>query len=68
MSLQGYPFAAGHLEAGESRRALPRILTEVAARLESLAEPEGICISGTVCDQIKSKLAQLQILGERVVK
>jgi class 3 adenylate cyclase len=29
----------------------------VAARLESLAEPGGICVSGTVYDQIHKKLA-----------
>jgi adenylate cyclase len=29
----------------------------VAARLEALAEPGGICISGTVYDQIRDKLA-----------
>src|SRR5713226_3915918 len=29
----------------------------VAARLESLADPGGICISGTVYEQIRSKLA-----------
>src|SRR6201993_5261614 len=28
----------------------------IAARLESLAEPGGLCISGTVYDQIKNKL------------
>ena len=41
----------------------------VAARLESLAEPGGICISGTVHDQIKNKLAlSYEDLGEQHVK
>jgi adenylate cyclase len=41
----------------------------VAARLESLAEPGGICISATVHEQIRDKLAYgYQDLGDRDVK
>jgi len=41
----------------------------VAARLESLAEPGGICVSDTVHAQIKSKLAlSYEDLGEQHVK
>ncbi len=41
----------------------------IAARLESLAIPSGICISGTVYDQVKSKLAlSYEDLGARTVK
>ena len=41
----------------------------IAARLESLAEPGGICISGTVYDQIKNKLSlEYKSLGEQAVK
>jgi adenylate cyclase len=41
----------------------------VAARLEALAEPGGICISRTVRDQIRDKLAYaFQDLGEQSVK
>lgn len=44
----------------------------IAARLESLAEPGGICISGAVYDQVESKLIDLALsyesLGEQVVK
>jgi len=41
----------------------------VAARLEGLAEPGGICISGTAYDQVKSKLdCGFEFLGERQVK
>ena len=41
----------------------------IAARLESLAEPGGICISGTVYDQVKNKLAlSYENLGEQAVK
>ncbi len=41
----------------------------VAARLEALAEPGGICISRTVRDQIRDKLAYpLEDLGEQSVK
>lgn len=41
----------------------------VAARLEGLAEPGGICISGSVHDQIEGKLdLQLDDMGEQQVK
>jgi adenylate cyclase len=41
----------------------------IAARLESLAEAGGICISGTVYDQIETKLAlSYEDLGEQTVK
>ena len=41
----------------------------VAARLEQLAEPGGICISGTVYDQVHNKLTLgYDYLGERSVK
>jgi adenylate cyclase len=41
----------------------------VAARLEALAEPGGICVSGTVHDQIRDRLPYpLDNLGEQSVK
>jgi adenylate cyclase len=41
----------------------------VAARLESLAAPGGILLSGTVYDQVKHKLPiQLEFVGEQTVK
>src|SRR5689334_4540489 len=41
----------------------------IAARLESLATPGGICISGTVYDQVETKLAlTYEDLGEQAVK
>ena len=41
----------------------------VAARIESLAEAGGICVSGTVFDQIESKLPLgYEFLGEQSVK
>jgi len=41
----------------------------IAARLEALAEPGGICISGTARDQIRGKLPYaFEDLGERSLK
>ena len=41
----------------------------IAARLEGLAEPGGICISGTVYDQVESKVPlTYEYLGEQAVK
>src|SRR5215467_6077768 len=41
----------------------------IAARLEALAEGGGICLSGTVYDQVKNKLALgYEYLGEQAVK
>jgi len=41
----------------------------IAARLEGLAEAGGICVSGIVYDQLKSKLAlNCEYLGEQAVK
>jgi adenylate cyclase len=41
----------------------------IAARLESLSEAGGICISGTAFDQVKNKLPLgYQFLGEQTVK
>jgi adenylate cyclase len=41
----------------------------IAARLESLAEAGGVCISGTAYDQVERKLGlQYEYLGEQTVK
>jgi adenylate cyclase len=41
----------------------------VAARMESLAEPGGICVSGSAYDQIENKFAfGCEFLGEQTVK
>jgi len=41
----------------------------VAARLEALAEPGGICVSGTVRDQVRDRLPYaLDDMGEQSVK
>lgn len=41
----------------------------IAARLEALAEPGGICISGTVFEQVRKKLdIGFDYLGEREIK
>jgi adenylate cyclase len=41
----------------------------IAARLEALADPGGICISGTAFDQVETKLGlEFEYLGEKAVK
>lgn len=41
----------------------------VAARIQAIAEPGGICISGSVYDQIQNKLSlRFNMLGERTFK
>jgi adenylate cyclase len=41
----------------------------IAARLEAMAEPGGICLSGSIHDQVKGKMAMaFQDLGHQVVK
>jgi len=41
----------------------------VAARLQALAEPGGVCISGTAFDQVEGKLPlQFKFIGEQSVK
>jgi len=41
----------------------------IAARLESLSEAGGICISGTAFDQVENKLRlEYEYLGEQTVK
>jgi adenylate cyclase len=41
----------------------------IAARLEGLAEPAGVCISGTVYEQVEKKLnVELEDLGEQPLK
>jgi adenylate cyclase len=41
----------------------------IAARLETLSQPGGLCISGPVFDQIKNKLQlDYEDLGEQTVK
>ena len=41
----------------------------VAARLQALAEPGGLCISGTVFDQIEGKIPlRFESIGEQAVK
>ena len=41
----------------------------IAARLEAMAAPGGICISGAVCEQVRQKLhLDLEDLGQRALK
>ena len=41
----------------------------VAARLEALAEPGGICVSRAACDQVRDKLGfSFEDIGEQAVK
>jgi TolB-like protein/class 3 adenylate cyclase/tetratricopeptide (TPR) repeat protein len=41
----------------------------IAARLESLAEPGGVCVSANVCEEVRGKLAaSFEDIGEQAVK
>jgi TolB-like protein len=41
----------------------------IAARLESLAEPGGVCVSANVCEEVRGKLAaSFEDIGEQTVK
>ncbi|MFC1833765.1 adenylate/guanylate cyclase domain-containing protein [Thermodesulfobacteriota bacterium] len=40
----------------------------IAARLEGLADPGGICISGAAHDQVRGKIVGFEYLGEKSVK
>jgi adenylate cyclase len=41
----------------------------IAARLESIGEPGGVCVSGTVFDQVKTRVTvHFEFLGEQQVK
>ena len=41
----------------------------IAARLERIGEPCGVCLSGTVYDQVKNRIAvAYEFIGEKAVK
>lgn len=53
----------------ESKGAIYGDGVNVAARLQALADPGGICISGTVFDQVEGKMPlSFKSLGEQTVK
>ena len=53
----------------EEKGALYGDGVNIAARLEALADAGGICVSGTVFDQVEGKLPlQFQFIGEQQVK
>ncbi len=55
--------------AREPPHAVPHRGEHIAARLESLADPGGICVSKTAFDQIETKLPfGYEFLGEQTVK
>jgi TolB-like protein/class 3 adenylate cyclase/tetratricopeptide (TPR) repeat protein len=60
------------IDLGEARVEAERLYgsgVNIAARLQSLAEPGGICVSGAVQDQVGSKLALSYMdLGEQSLK
>jgi adenylate cyclase len=56
-------------DVAESDGALYGDGVNIAARLESLADPGGVCISGTVYDQVEGKLpVAFKFAGEQSVK
>src|ERR1035441_1292258 len=64
-----HDLAQANLALGEERRMWFRIGINIAARIEGLAEPGGICISRGVHDHVRRKLPYgFEDLGEQSVK